>query len=279
MLEIELPASVNPEAVKIALPRLSHFVQLPLSTVDPNGAADEDCHEDVACHPAWNQPSRATAILLHTGTDGSSGVCTGTLLDDADPATQIPYFLTAHHCVPDQTRASSLETYWLYRSRACGGSVADAQAVTGGADLLYIARPTDTSFLRLRGTPPVGAAFSAWSATRPDRGTALVGIHHPIGKPQKIALGALSESLSCLEVEDCGADPDAGEAHFLRVTWAQGVTAGGSSGSGLFLVSGELVGTLFGGFSRCDNPHGPDDYGRFDLAYRAALHRWLGPAR
>lgn len=66
------------------------------------------------------------------------------------------------------------------------------------------------------------------------------------------------------------------EEQFLRVTWAQGVTAGGGSGSGLFLVTGELVGTLFGGYSGCDNPNGQvDDYGRFDLAYRAALDRWL----
>lgn len=54
------------------------------------------------------------------------------------------------------------------------------------------------------------------------------------------------------------------------------MTAGGGSGSGLFLVSGELVGTLFGGYSGCDNPDVQEDYyGRFDLAYRDALYRWL----
>ena len=95
---------------------------------------------------------------------GVAASARGTLLDDADPATQIPYFLTAHHCVPDQARASSLETYWLYRSLACGGSVADAQAVTGGAVLLYTARPTDTSFLRLRRAPPAGVVFANWQA-------------------------------------------------------------------------------------------------------------------
>ncbi len=100
-------------------------------------------------------------------------------------------------------------------------------------------------------------------------------MHHPQGQPQRIAVGVLSESLSCLAVEDCGADPDAMEEQFLRVTWAQGVTAGGSSGSGLFLESGELIGVLYGGYSGCGKPDGPDDYGRFDLAYRAALDRWL----
>ena len=157
---------------------------------------------------------------------------------------------------------------------------AQAQAVTGGADLLFTSRPTDTSFLRLRRAPPAGVIFAGWRATQPALGTVVAGIHHPLGQPQRIAVGVLSESLSCLEVEDCGADPEeADEAHYLRVTWSQGITSAGSSGSGLFLTTGELVGTLFGGYSRCDHPDGPDDYGRFDLAYRGALYRWLGPER
>ncbi|MBK5963357.1 hypothetical protein CCR95_04445 [Thiocystis minor] len=274
--EVELPAAIQPGGVRFDLSRLSHFLRLPVSGGAPDPTAENDCHEDVMCHPGWDPPSRATAILLYTRPDGGSGICSGTLLDDADPATQIPYFLTAHHCVPDQARASSLETYWLYRSLACGGSVADAQAVAGGTDLLYTARPTDTSFLRLRRAPPAGVVFADWQTAPPAVGTVVAGAHHPQGQPQRIAVGVLSESLSCLAVEDCGADPDAMEEHFLRVTWSQGVTAGGGSGSGLFLGSGELVGTLFGGYSGCDHPNGQEDYyGRFDLAYRAALYRWL----
>jgi hypothetical protein len=51
-------------------------------------------------------------MMLYTQEDGTSAACTGTLLNDGDPTTHIPYFLTAHHCVPDQVRASSIETYW-----------------------------------------------------------------------------------------------------------------------------------------------------------------------
>mgnify|MGYP006913191452 CR=1 FL=1 len=38
-----------------------------------------------------------------------------------------------------------------------------------------------------------------------------------------------------------------------------------------------VVGQLQGGSSSCDSPQGLDDYGRFDVSYRSALHRWLDP--
>ena len=80
----------------------------------------------------------------------------------------------------------------------------------------------------------------------------------------------MTEYLNCAE----GADPDV--IFYLRVTWSHGFTDPGGGGFGLFLESGQLVGTLSGAFSDCENPRGPDDYGRFDLAYREGLWAWLG---
>lgn len=110
----------------------------------------------------------------------------------------------------------------------------------------------------------------------PAEGTALAGLHHPFGALQKIAIGTLAEYASCEDIDYCGdgADPEA--THYLRVRWSKGTTLRGSSGSGLFLETGQLVGDLSGGLSRCDNREGPDDYGWFDLPYRKALYRWLG---
>ena len=56
------------------------------------------------------------------------------------------------------------------------------------------------------------------------------------------------------------------------------MTESGSSGSGLFKSAGGvnyLVGQLRGGSSSCSNPTGNDSYGRFDVAYKAALRNWL----
>jgi hypothetical protein len=61
-----------------------------------------------------------------------------------------------------------------------------------------------------------------------------------------------------------------------RPDWKQGGTDIGSSGAGLFLPSGALVGVLSGGFGDCADKPGPDDYGRFGLVYRAGLRHWLG---
>jgi lysyl endopeptidase len=149
--------------------------------------------------------------------------------------------------------------------------------VSGGAELLYAEQTTDTSFLRLRDMPPPGVVFSGWSSALPALGTGITGLHHPQGGLQQIAFGAESEYLNCEDVAYCGDGADPEELHYLRVHWSSGATSAGSSGSGLFLKTGQLVGVLSGGFSRCDSPGGDDDYGRFDLVYRQALHRWLGP--
>jgi hypothetical protein len=108
-------------------------------------------------------------------------------------------------------------------------------------------------------------------------GTGLAGLHHPRGGVQRIAFGTLAEYRNCEDVACCGETANPGELHYLRVRWSVGATSGGSSGSGLFLETGQLVGVLPGGFSHCDNQGGSDDYGRFDLAYREALRRWIGP--
>lgn len=276
-LRIALPASATPDQIRLALPRLSHFFRLPFT--EPRAAETEGCHEAPACHPAWDGPSRATALLLHTDETGGTGVCTGTLLNDADPDTYIPYLLTAHHCVSDQARASSIEAYWFVRSATCGGEPDGHEVVSGGADLLDAAKSTDTSFLRLRRPPPAGAVFAGWSATLPAEGQAVVGVHQPGGGLQAIAFGTVAEHLNCEDIDYCGEDADHDGVRFVRVEWAQGVTLAGSSGSGLFLPGGELVGVLSGGFGECGEQGGPDDYGRFDVAYRAGLDRWLGSGR
>ena len=48
-----------------------------------------------------------------------------------------------------------------------------------------------------------------------------------------------------------------------QVTWTNGATASGSSGSPLIdLESGKVVGVLTGGFASCATRSGPDYYGR-----------------
>lgn len=49
----------------------------------------------------------------------------------------------------------------------------------------------------------------------------------------------------------------------VQVTWTQGVTQGGSSGSPLIdVATHRVVGVLTGGLSSCDTAQSPDYYGR-----------------
>jgi hypothetical protein len=218
-------------------------------------------------------------VVLYVLPGGGSNACTGTLLADSDPKTRIPYLLTAHHCVPDQRQASMVETFWRHQADGCGGRPDAAPVrVTGGAELLYARKAIDTALLRLRRPAPAGAVFAEWSPTLPEHGTDVVSVHHPQGQPVKVARGAVVAHWRCAEVAYCGEEAEDDGVHYFGVEWREGLTSGGSSGAGVFMAeSGELVGVNTGGLSTCEVPAGPDDFGRFDLAHREGLGRWLLP--
>ena len=194
--------------------RPSHFVQVPFDEAaqEISGAATCQQHEP-ACDPEWDYPSRAITMLVNTDDAGDGGVCTGTLLNDADPSTYLPYPLTAHHCLSEQTRASSVETFWSFQSPRCSTGRQGLQAVSGGADLRYDAKTTDTHFLRLGQPPPAGALFADWSATLPALGISVIGIQHPRDRAQEIAVGSLAAYWNCWNFNYCGASAD---PHALR---------------------------------------------------------------
>ena len=268
-LRITLPAGIPPREIALEPARLTHLVRLP-------GAPAIGAHAgatDPACQPSWDRQSRATTLLLYTSADGGTGACTGTLVADADPATAIPYVLTAHHCFPDQQRASSVESFWLLRAETCGGPVSPGDSVPGGADLLYRAKSTDTALLRLRQPPPTRTAFVQHRAILPTRGTETVGLHHPLAGPQQLTRATVSGYKTCVEVDWCDDDADPEAIGYLRVEPRTGATEAGSSGSGLFDAAGRVVGVLLGG----SDTGGFDYYGRIGRPYSDGLARWLGP--
>ena len=239
------------------------------------------CEVDVSCYSDWGGESNATARMSFVDA-GSGFQCSGTLLNDT-ASSRTPYFLSANHCISTQTAASTLQTYWFYRSTACNsGSLNPGfQTRTRGATLLYASKVTDTSFMQLLSTPPAGAVFAAWSAIAPSPGIPVTGIHHPRGDLQKISFGSLQSFHVCSNSStgffSC-TEASQANAQYLNINYRTGTVEDGSSGSGLFRTIGSghyLIGQLYGGNASCSNPSGENDYGRFDLAYNAALHQWL----
>jgi lysyl endopeptidase len=302
-LEIELPVSVATSSIVIAIPNISHFFLDPIGKQSLKEASGGDvgfspksagtCNLDVTCNVPLSTASNSVAIMDYIES-GAGYVCTGTLLNDVD-STGTPYFLSADHCISTQTVASTLSTYWFYRSNGCNSDVLNPnfKERTGGAVLLYnrslyssnpeFNQGTDTSFMRLNSIPPAGAVFSGWNADSQvvSKAISYTALHHPDGNLQKYSLGKIT-GFAYYDRFGNGYSNTVNTLYGLyRVNWSAGVTEGGSSGSGLFLDANssnpKLVGQLFGGESSCALPAAADYYGRFDIAYQQSLAKWLSP--
>ena len=288
VVEIELPRGSTPAQLDLAAPQVSHLVTspgrgfaLPLTKA---GTQSASCNNDAVCYAStWSTESDAVARMLFVDS-GASYYCTGTLLADLDTTTTIPYFLSANHCIDTQAAASTLETFWFYRSAACNSTVTASGVadLTGGATLVYSNATSDTALLKLAKSPPGGAMYAGWSVgTVPSVSTRVATVHNPQGDLQKISLGAINGFASC-DVSggttfSCSA---AGAGNFFQVNWTSGITEPGSSGAALFTQTGHyVIGQLYGGGTSCGTPPtGSDYFGRFDIAYTAGMSRLLAPS-
>jgi FG-GAP-like repeat len=273
LLQVTLPRSTPTTEWSVTVPSVSHLRELAREAGFFKAAAA--CNIDGPCISPL--PAVADAVALMEFTDaGNPYLCTGTLMADT-AATKMPYFQSAEHCINNQTVASTLATNWFNRSATCGSVTLNPNFAwrTNGAKFLYgseWATGSDTSFMLLNDQPPTGVTYAGWSVS----GTAAFatrGWHHPSGDKLKTSLG-----------QSVAFDPTA-----LATTWSSGVTEQGSSGSGLFNDSNQLVGQLVGGWSACTagvdasgapiGPNEPDFYGRFDYAYHLATQDWLNVRR
>lgn len=289
-VELELAAGIDPARVEVEFIRLSHLEVAGASVLTKRIGDIGDsgrCNIDVACisNPsvALREAAKSVAKMIFSDGGGSSYLCTGTLMNSS-PSTGVPYFLTAAHCIDRQSLASSLNTYWFFDAVSCNNLAPPPFAlVTGGAVLLTTDVTLDLTLLRLNLNPPAGAVFGAWNAAIVPRSTTLIGLHHPSGDLKKFSQGSSGGYVrgpSLISNPPFGNEPNLsfGYDSFIEVTWRDGTTEGGSSGSGIFTynptaVAGypdgyyELRGTLTGGAASCSNPTGRDRYGRLDLMF------------
>jgi lysyl endopeptidase len=276
-IEVVLAAGASPAAYGLRIPQLSHFDTNPASTDAAIGKAvgDSDyCERDIVCRtspPAsFRSTANAVARMVFTKS-GSSYLCTGTLLNNSNSPRK-HMFWTANHCISTQTVANTLQTFWFYEVTTCNGSTVSSayRTLSGGAFLRHNNNARDTALLELKTAPPAGAVYAGWnSAAITAVNTAIEGIHHPAGDVKKYSLGTVTQLSGNID----------GKGPFYRVRWTTGVTEGGSSGSGLFTVSGgayQLRGGLYGGLSYCTAPSDPDYYSRFADVY-SSFSSYLSP--
>lgn len=238
-----------------------------------------DCVEDASCYSGGAIDSAKYAVAHMEWIAGAwIYYCSGGLLADTDGATQIPYFLTANHCLSKAKDAKNLECFWQYWTASCGGACYDPVGVvprTLGSDVVSANRSSDYSLLRLRETPPAGSVFLGWTTADAayNDGLVLFRISYPHGSPQ-----AYSEHEVDVNAGVCSSWPRGGWIYSRDTV---GATEGGSSGSPVMNLSGQVVGQLSGACGTnvnevCDNVNNATVDGAF-AAYFSQVEQWLDP--
>lgn len=285
-IEVFLPDNLNPATIRLSIPQLSHIAfdintQPFRSGTTKSGTtkAFSSCDISIACAPAaWQETAKAVARYIYTGSDGNTYLCSGTLMADLDSGTQIPYFLTAAHCVDNSSSAASMDFFWLERESSCGADDVQFVQVSGGGTLLHSQGDLDSTLIQMNNTPPAGTIMSGWSLESIEAQDAMQGIHHGLGNPKQFAAGTFSNYARLSNTAGGYTAYNDPLGDFFQVTWNQGITAPGSSGSGVWAtVDGQhlLKGNLVGGSSSCTTPDAADEYARLERFY-PYVSNWLG---
>ncbi len=275
VIQCVVPDGAPLSAVALTINRISHNFRSVQTSAEKMAGA---CNEDITCYPAYEDAGNGVALITFIA--GGTLSCSGSLIADTIPGSEIPYFLTANHCIPTQAHANTLTFYWFYETPTCDGtppSLASVPKTTGGADLLAtstLSAGTDFTLVQVRNAIPGGVHFNGWNSAAQGVDADTVCVHHPRGDFKRITFGDIT-----LDPETCiGASntAPANPSRYYQSTWHTGTTEGGSSGSPLFNASNQIIGQLWGGGASCSFPACPDYYGRFDKTFPAVV-AYLNP--
>jgi lysyl endopeptidase len=253
-----------------------------LAGVEALCSFNADCVEDAECYDSsdWGAIEDARLAIAHMQfVEGPwIYICTGGLLADTVTSSQIPYFLTANHCLSTESIADTLECYWQFWTSSCGGACYNPVGVvprTVGAALLSTNSVGDYTLLLLDESPPAGSVYLGWynTAVAFDHGYQLYRISHPQGAPQ-----AFSRHQVDTTKITCSGWPRGERIYSHDLI---GATEGGSSGSPVLNATGQVVGQLTGACGyNLNDPCDSESNGTVDGAfayYSAAIMPWLDP--
>jgi hypothetical protein len=133
------------------------------------------CNVDIKCSSLQSSDAflnARSAVAEMVFNDASTVyLCTGTLLNDTAPSTQIPWFLSANHCFDNenpplktssqmQAVASTLTTLWAFEAQSCGSTtVPPYSQLVGGSQFIYNNPRADVLFIRLNDRGPPGSVL------------------------------------------------------------------------------------------------------------------------
>ncbi|MES2490742.1 MAG: GlyGly-CTERM sorting domain-containing protein [Pseudomonadota bacterium] len=274
IVEVRVP-SASKDQVRLQLAEVNHgyrgFAKAGTGSFGDSGS----CEIDVVC-PA-GQPYLAQARALARITISGTALCSGQLVNNVRQ-DNTPFFLTANHCGISSSNASSVVFYWNYQNSRCGGNGTEPSYQTQSGSI-WVAGNVSSDFTLLKTAQHPSSSFSlylaGWNAgnSAPTSGGI---VHHPAGDVTKIAIYS-SPAVSLNNQTLCtGSLPVTGtcsstrSVNVWRVSYSQGVTEGGSSGSALYDQNKLIVGQLSGGSTACGaSSSATDIYGRTNAAWTA----------
>jgi hypothetical protein len=235
---------------------------------------DRNCGDNVACSSANAYEDQVNSVIyLEMG----QYICSASLVNNTAQDLK-PYVLTAYHCVEGEGNIGShnwFTFYFNHQSSSCSGSSGYyGNSETGS----YIrswgnTNSSDFALLEMDDDPsswwdPYFAGWSRYTSSP----TISTGIHHPGGAAKKINFD---------NDQAYGCSWYGSNTHWC-LTWDDGGTAGGSSGSPVFNSDKRIVGQLTGG-TGADCGNGTDYYGKFSKSWSNSnsssgnLKAWLDP--
>ncbi len=288
------PVEGSVVSVEIAVPRSSLATGPPLRAriddvmelVDLDGRTDLSTRSATACEIDGKCVDSATlsviedfrqAVARLVFTKGSfSYLCSGSLVNDTDESTTIPYLLTANHCFSTQASASSLVAYFDDYPSTCNGTPPSLGSLPQvvGSTLLATGTTSDFTLVQLSGLPAGTNYLLGWTTRELVEGEILYMLSHPDGRRQAFSKSAYTE----FPAVSCGT--------FSGLFYADqvaGSTLGGSSGAPLIVDEGggEIVGQLYGfcyepGYDDCDYSTYNEIDGAFRITY-PSVAEYLAP--
>ena len=279
-IELVVPSDGR-ETVDLKIGKVVHGYRSLSVERDASASKAGACNLDIACDQSapWRNQVRSIARYTYEN-GGDTFVCSGSLVNNTKE-DETPYFLTAEHCIPDASTASTMVFYWNFQNSTCrnrgtnvNGTVTKddpADQTSSGAilrarygnvhDKNQISGKPDLALVEVDDVIPDSYElyFSGWNR----EGTTTsesVTIHHPQGDGKRISFDQDPTSQT-------GYLKNTGGTTHLRIgDWETGTTEGGSSGSPLYDPDQRIVGVLSGGFAGCDggidDNNDPDWYGR-----------------
>ncbi|MCF6347487.1 MAG: T9SS type A sorting domain-containing protein [Flavobacteriaceae bacterium] len=280
--------------------RLGHTYQKGYLNDFQKGLNDSgDCNHDVDCPIGADFESEKNLLKKSVAflSMGNGFICSGGLVNNT-AEDKTPYFLTANHCFTDPEGIDSdpalysMRFNWISPNPVCAAITNSTNSPTNftisGSTLRARNQNSDFMLVQINSAIPANwdITYAGWDKSDTDP-TLGVGIHHPQGDIMKICrddTGAVKSPNGNPTAQTWEITGGAGNG------WELGVTEGGSSGSPLFDQNGRVIGQLFGGAAKCEDPPNTtvdndafDYYGRFGVSWDGStaatrLRDWLDPS-